>query len=588
MFHHLEVGSGTTTERVFGDRGDGFFNYFILEHVRSFFLGKTDSLSGTQLFWPDHQQTLWWSDNLLLPGALYTVLSFITTTPAFVSGVIWVLLGFGFTVMLLKETLRALSPEQTSVSGWQQFLIVVLAFLSTFSLARLLSYTHYQNFASVLIIAQILFALRYLREQKLRDVVAVVGLETALLYFSPYQAMLGIVILSAWAFCICAHPELRPWQLLRRQGPWLTPFLIPAGWIFWMYSQAEPLEYSLSEVALRSARVGNFLRPPDARVFPDLFPRTFPGGYLGCGLLLFAAGVLVTLLWTHRDRIRSQPSRRWLLSWFFLVALSFVDAREIKGVLVWIRLLVLLFPLAGLFFMIRRENIQKNRIPIVFLILSCVLVFGVSLGPSMNFQHQALDPGIWGWYQHLVPGFGSMRELIRFVPTAQVLLIVCLFGVASIAYRQNKMWIVLGILSVGVQAWEQRDAHPVVTPITENQRLSEMEYDAFSSLEGSMLVIPTAPFDRNTRYLLMWQSVQDLVLVNGYSGRSTNTFDRFMELEREQGRASQEVIDLARSLGVEYLCLYRPHVEPSAQETLLDLLPLQFSSERFLVFLLHP
>jgi len=583
---HLNGFTADPYAEVLGDKGDGYFNYFVLEHVRSFLVGDQAALSNAGMFWPDHENTFWWSDNLLLPGILYTALHLVTEPPgmaAYLSAVFWTLAGMAAAWCLFGEVLKSVIAETASRRlGWQ-VLFIVLAYVMTFSIARMQALLHFQNLGVVCVIVQMVFAMRHLRWGRRRDLTGLAACETGLLFFSPYLALIGAVILSAWAFCFVANSDRNRRYLFFRDLMWSLPWALPAGWIFRNYSRADPLYYPLVEVVRRSARLGNYLRPHEGSFLSDALPQIYPGGYLGVGLISYALIMLGVCSWIYRLSLKAFLQQRVILIWAGVLALSCVDAREIYPLTVWLRLITLLAPPGALLWAIHRKKIPAARVPFGFLLLSGYLLFGVTLGPLMTFREQLFDPGIWGWYRQLLPGFGAMRDLLRFMPLVQLLLTCILFGVTLMLPRRKWIW-TAGLVCISLQGWEARNARPDTSALTEDLQLSQPEQAFFSSLEGAMLVTPLDPFHRNARYLLMWRSVPDLYLVNGYSGRNTKTFSHLMRLERETGRASEPVLQEARRLGVSFLCLYRPHVEELAQLKALETLPLIFQNDRFLVF----
>lgn len=71
-FHrHLGPYPADNPETFFGDAGDGLFNLWVLEHAANHAGKGMEVLSDGKIFWPEHADSYWWSDNLLVPSLLF-------------------------------------------------------------------------------------------------------------------------------------------------------------------------------------------------------------------------------------------------------------------------------------------------------------------------------------------------------------------------------------------------------------------------------------------------------------------------------------------------------------------------------------
>lgn len=582
LWSQVWSGGPEPTDRIFGDKGDGLFNVWVLEHVyRSVALGVGELADG-RIFQPFHDQTYWWSDNLLVPGAGYSLFRWAALDPfasAFWTGMLFAGAVFAASVGLMLELFRAVRPERKA-AAWA---VPLLAYAAAFSEARLVSYNHYQNFAAVFLVLLAWSAARQLRLRRRRDLALMAFWELCLLFSSPYHALLGVVLLAAWAFCQSADPEFRPVRFLRRNLPPVLPFAPPALWIAWRYAQVDPLAYPLSEVHKLSLRIGNLTISRFSGKWPEA--DLYPGGYLGLGLIIALMVIPVLLIVRHWRAVTAFARRRGVWIWLTLLLVSLIDAKEIKPVTVWLRLGVGLAVPVWIWIRCRRAGLSAADRTLLFVAGSASLVYALAFGPVMLFEGQALDPGVFGWFRHLVPGFGSMRELIRFAPTGQVLLIATgwLLWLKALRTRRAAAYAVLAMGCLGLQLADSRTVRPILTPVGPGERLRPEEIAFFRGVRSPMLVLPTVPVHRAARYMVLWQPVDGLDLVNGYSGRIAPEYDRFLELERLDGRASDSQLAHARNLGVKGLCLDKAVIPLARQAELRRAYPVEFENDRWLV-----
>jgi hypothetical protein len=280
----------------------------------------------------------------------------------------------------------------------------------------------------------------------------------------------------------------------------------------------------------------------------------------------------------------------FLLLW----AVTLINDRDFRG-FAWMLRLVLV-P-AGLFLLAwrwrRGAHMAASR-QVTMLVASLVAVYGTASGPGTHFKPPFTDISVWSVFSWLVPGYLNMREVLRFSSLGQVLLLAllwCIFLHAWAATRKRvvakaTLGIVVALLAV-LQLSETVGSRVQETRIVPSQvELTAEEQSFFSGLQGPMLAIPTAPFHQNPYHQLRWVAFPDLYLLNGYSARSTEAFDHLMALERQHGRASDEQLAYAASVGAQSVCLLRGRVPFAVQQRLRERYPTRFANDRFLVLAL--
>ncbi len=325
-------------------------------------------------------------------------------------------------------------------------------------------------------------------------------------------------------------------------------------------------------------------------------PAVRAGGYPGAGLLaatVLAGGLaLVAGRRRLRDWCRPLPVRAFLLLW----AVTLIGDRDFRPFTWGLRLA--LVP-AGLFLLAwtwRRGTHTPASRQLAMLVAALVAVYGTAFGPGTHFKPLFTDISVWSVFSWLVPGYLNIREVLRFSSLGQLLLLALLWGGGLHAWAATRDRLVarvalggLVVLLAGLQLSETVGARVPETRIEPGQVALEADETAFfSGLQGSMLAIPAAPFHHNPYHQLRWVAFPDLYLLNGYSARSTEVFDRLLALERQHGRASDGQIAYAAEIGAEYVCLLRGRVPVDVQQHLQARYPTRFANDRFLVLALAP
>lgn len=590
---------------IYGDSGDGLFNLWVLEHaVRTVGRGPA-ALADGRIFWPAHATTYWWSDNLLVPSAVYAALkallgdmfSAYRATVLLFSAAVYAAFVWLF-VELWRGCRRSFALPQ-----WTVLLAPPMAYLACFSQIRLHDYLHFQHLASLFLVTLVIGALRHAANLRRRDWLLMLGAEVLLLYSAPYYAVLGLCVLLCRGFFLLADRRIHLWEWGWRNGLLALPLILVAIPAARMYAMVEPIEYQQYEVRLLSLDVAHlytplrgWLRAALADALPDGLPAVRRGGYPGAGLLvgsLLAAGLG---LWFGRRRLcdwcRPVPVRLFLLLW----AVTLIGDRAFRPYAWGLRLMLIPVGLFLLAWYWRRGTHTPESRQGAMLVAALVTVYGTAFGPGTHFKPPLTDISVWSVFSWLVPGYLNMREVLRFSSLGQLLLLAVLWWLLLRAWSAVRQRVVvkrgLGVMIILLAALQlsetvgQRVRETNIVP--ENVLLDAEETTFFKGLRGTMLAIPAVPFHRNTYHQLRWVACPHLYLLNGYSARSTARFDRLMLLERRHGKASAPQMACAVESGAQYVCLWRGRVPVTSQEQLQDQYRTLFANDRFLVLALAP
>ncbi|GEM_PF-5344529 len=578
--HLLPTSDTFAGQSLYGDKGDGLFNIWVMEHVYQSVYRGEGTLSDGRIFGPAHRETFWWSDNLLVPGTVFSLFRILGMDPvgsSFWTGTLFAILVYPSLIVLL---LRIGTTTRMESLHWT-WSVPVIAYLLTFSETRLQSYNHFQNVSALFVILLLYGFIRYEETRRARDLAGVGICQCLLLFSSPYQALIGVVLAIAWLVVLSTDPAFRPFTLFRQALPAALVLALPVIWITWQYASQEPVTYSVTDVNKLSMQFANFWVPLSDRGSHSLAK----GGYLGAGLL-GALGLLVV----HS----SIQNRSWLLQMvttkrFWMVAclfgISFLDVKELKPLTVWLRFLPPLLVLGWIWNTLRTRHADRSIRIVFFIFLSAGLVYAITFGPSLYFENQVLDPGVYGWFRLIIPGFDSMRDLMRFTPTGQVLLVIAIWLYGFLPHFKHDRgllkWVCWGLM--GIQLLDMRHATPPRTDMGKRQVFSSQDQAVLSDLDGPLLILPMSPYHRSALYMFLFQQVPELELVNGYSGRVPDDYKKLLKAEVSAGLGSPAQMEVAKALGADYLFVQRKHAKQNHIQHLIQTLQVHYETPDFFI-----
>lgn len=593
----LHLFSAQPAATIFGDEGDGLFNLWILEHTSRYFLQGFQAWSDGQIFWPHQQYSFWWSDNLLTLTPVYALLKCISGDA--LTAYWWTVqvLSLAVYAMLLwfYQSLYRFWAGTAYKTSWCYWLgLPVWTFLMFFSQIHLHNYLHFQHLAAVWLLLLLTGCVRYIFTRRRRDTLLVGLALLCLIYSAPYYAVLALCLLLGWALVLAHDTPNQLWHEVRRHI-WLVLLVgllaVPG---FLAYRQADLLTYAPSVVRELSMQAAHWVTPLDGwlkTMSPELLSADLrPGGYPGLGLLV---GLIIAALaagWKARFLIKRLLMSREFWCWIVLWLITLVNAKEIKWFTCYLRIILIFWALARLLIVYRRHAPARPNLLLLFLAGCGFIIYGTAFGPGELFRFNTIDPSIWGLFSYVVPGYSQMREVIRFAPLGQIILGALVFlAVAHAVLTATTVCTkrLLGLVVAALVALQISETVRVKAPITEiapsSITLREDETAFYQTISGSMAVLPSQPFHRNTYHMLRWDAHPGIKLLNGYSARSTPEFVRCMELERMYGPASEEQQAYLHSMGVQYVTAFHASLSDAAVHQLQQLSGVLYTNERLTV-----
>ena len=604
---HLGVGKYDNPDYIYGDDGDGFFNLWVMEHVRTSIANGDWNLADGRIYWPHNIGTYFWSDNLLIPAAGYSILRFIsldTFTAYRWTAILLSLLGYLAFIWLFGILFKLSRERHPDMPGWSKILIILFAYLASFSASRMIYFVHFQNLSSLWVITMITGLIGYSRYGKRRYfLISLISLDFLILS-TAYFAITGVLLFLAWILMELAH-DPRELFITLKQNLWYelaaTAAALP---ILLGYSSVNLPRYQLEYIHQMATKPLHLYLPAWglSRYLYELYFHRLPAihhespAYLGVGLLLGIAGLTIWKLPALARWLGKAIKAPWFWGAISLLIIWKLGPEAWKmvncwsGFIFWIFLLVLF--LKGLR---RKSHTDPISFPFAYLILCLIIIYGIALGPRSHFIGSAVNPSIWGICAAILPPLSHMRSLGRLAVVGQSLLFaILLVGILEVL-GSSKKWlhglaIAGAILIITLQA---ADGWTVVAPIHHYNpedifpRTDEKRW--WSEQKGIVAAFPGIPFPQSTREMLYYCGFPDIILLNGYSGHSTPEWDRVMKLGRRWFEPNQKQVNYVKELGIDYLAVRKDRVVPKVVETLRKHdRPILFENDRLIVLKVGP
>lgn len=568
--HHYGLMALPPGNGLFGDAGDGLLNLWILEHARTSVLNGPTALANGNMFYPHQQGSYWWSDNHLAFVPLYSLLRFLLPDTLAAYGWSVVLLSaasFLTTLWLILEIRMAARVSGICPPRWTLVIAPLLAYALHFTHIRIHSLLHFQLFASLFLTSLAAAGIRSLRQPSLLSYAAVCLSFGLLLYSSAYFALIAVPVV-AWLGCLSIALRPSAWRLMaRRMWPSAVTTALVCLPVALAYLGTERVIYDMAEVNRRAIHPLQLLVPSEGPLSAWLPALSFPFSacqtYMGLGLMIGLAVAALSAM-VHVC-VRRPPLLRDPFLWCLIcgILLTTVDAKEIKGWTTYLRALLPALVMLWILLRWRKRAPSALTAATVFLLGAAWILITAAMGEAVLFKYESFDPGTTHLLRLLLPGFTSIRDISRFLLPAQTLLgglaVVALFrGLATPSRLWQGSALLVLILCLLIQVIEVFPARAKRTAITSSSiQLNQTERDLLAETSGPILVLPCTPFHHNARYLMPFLSTGDVVLVNGYSGRSTPEFTRLMDLERRHGIASVEQLNAAGEQGIREIWIER-------------------------------
>lgn len=600
---HLGLGKYETPAYIYGDDGDGFFNLWVMEHVRTSLRDHNFNPSDGRIYWPHNENTYFWSDNLLAPSSVYTLSLYLTQdifTAYRRTAVLLNAMGYLAFLWLFEILFKLIRQRHSNLPKWSRFLNLPFAYLATFSSSRLVFFVHFQNLSSFWVITLITALIGYSWYQRRRYYLFSLISLVFLVFSSVYFAITGVLLFLAWMVMELVRNPRNLFFTLRKNfyvelaaAAVVTPIILSYSTVKFPIHR---LEY-IYQMATRPSHLYIPARGLTRYLYEYFTHSLLPSihhespAYLGGGLIL---GVVLLLIW------KSPVFYRWLERaiktipfWGIMILLLLwklppADWQIISswaGVLFWISLFILFLRGA-----VRKSLSEPILFPLAFLLLCIFIIYGIATGPQKDFIRSPVNPSIWGICSTIIPPLTHMRSAGRLAVLGQGLTMgIVLLGLYDIL-GSSKKWLrrtgaVAGLLIIIFQAadgWLSVAPLHHYNPAEIFPRSDEKTW--WSERKGVVAVFPSLPFQQSTRDMLYFCGFPDIFLLNGYSGHSTEEWDRVMQLGRRWHEPNQEQIDYVESIGVNYISVRKDRVFPEVVKFLRTLnRPILFENNRLLV-----
>ena len=572
--HHFLAAFEPAPGRIWGDAGDGFFNLWILRHVTEALPGHPFDLADARIFWPDHERSFFWSDNLITFGPVFKLAGFFTNSPldAFrLTGILLFFIHYAALLFFFYQAfalLRAKWPQTDPVIWF----VPLMAGAAQCSAPVLINhFLHIQNFAVAGVFVLLGAMLAWQRNPSAGWTRTIAIAILVLLYSTPYYAIVGVLVAVFWLFGQWSADSSRMITMAKRCG-WIgvisVALSLPA---VLAYLQAGGRE-DFSAAAMRSNAITwiDLFLPPTGEFqrWLSSLNADYPSvdyerlAWLGPGLLLAICWVGAIGFMHLKKSGRCWPRKS--TSWFVVISLLLL-CLKVKDLRPWMAWYGLFFIGSGLIYGIcwgaRRYRDQPVKSGMMYLLMAVVIFYGIALGPRGYYTKELVNPSLWGFFAVWMPGFDSMRAIGRFAYPGHAALMALVFMLAANYGLRMKpsgrsILVLFGIACLLLQLW---DVHAIRPPQQwHDEELVFPDNDErtfFSKLNGSLLALPAHPFHGNTRHMLFFQPFKNIYLMNGYSGHSTPSWNKMMEVETSEGSGCLEQFRLARDAGVDYLAI---------------------------------
>ncbi len=583
----------------FGDTGDGFFNIWILEHnYQNLRQGEFNLFDG-RIFQPVGKDTLLWSDNLFVPTAFYIPFRMFTNplTASYYTGILLSFISYISYLMIFFLIFKIINDFYKKIPDSGIFLIPFFAYVTNFSISKFEYFCHFQNLAfcfSVLLFGCILGYFFYQKKFFFRGMIFA---EVALLYSTPYYAVLGMCFILCW-FLIQVYIDWRELLLSIKEN--IFSVLISAGmfgFLAYNYMKIDKVEYQGYVYRMSRAHFDEFYIPFQG-IFnfiikdSELSKNPESPSYLGMGLVL---GILILLIisiphiWRYLKTNYKNHKLYTLVAVIIIYRVFFLNIRNNMFAAI-LGLIILLGSLVYIFCkLIDRDNKRSIRNMLLMLILCSICCYGIAFGPSKYFLENSINPSVWGILTKIIPGANSMRAIGRMCVPGQGFLfsiVLVIIFVYMTFEKKKKIALFLTIILLTIQI-----AEPLTVKIGTTYRYKSVimplnsEKTFFEEHPGLYLIIPVTPWHLNSRGMIYFSEFMNINLMNGYSAKSTELWDSIMLAETNNHIVSENVLDIAEKNGCDYVVIqksriprysYNRHVKPLNMKVV-------FNNERFAI-----
>lgn len=595
-------------QSIFGDDGDGLFNLWLLENVRLFFSHfDVSHFIQTNAFFPENRLTLFWSDTLIAPGLLYTlifafcknqVLSYNLLVLAAVA--IAFLVHFVFFRTVVGWAHEKAGAENIPIAtGASTVLLLALTYAYTFGMARMMYTVHFQNQWAFLTILALLGMVKVF-DRSYRAGTALICFSFTFLCYSTmyYGLVLGLLGLIFLIYVLCTFEKR---ELVR-----LFQHALPAGVA--TLALTLPIIYAYTLTGKNRVSVGAFASIEDIfQPFPDTLLSSiwsrlgFVRGefnheiliYPGWFFLIFAIPVVIYGIKQCWHYIRTvEPLRRAFNRILLLNGLAWL-VPEKSSIAGFVLKPFLTTVAAGAFFFFLFYSLSvalrtgRMKPGLVLVLIFGLIFYGITLGLSVTFSNATFNPSLFGILSLVLPWLGALRAAGRFGVLATGMLSAVVLYVLILKGRIHKPLVAgLVVMIAGLHIVEQ--IRPPYVNTYDVQKVLHPTHDEaafFQALKRPMIFFPAHPFHKNTYFQLLTISFRNVQMVNGYSGISSVVMDRVMTGRDGENVPSLELLSDLRRQGVGIVVFAKWRYTADQLGRVAHMLSTHvFESENFLAF----
>ena len=578
---HLRLGA-YRPGLIWGDSGDGLFAIWVLRHGADWLRGLAPLADG-RIFWPHHALSAFWSELYLLLAPLFLLLQKLTLSSfavAYAMGVLLSVVAFFACLFFVAQVLAiARDPDRPPVPNWVPPLVAYLAWFSI----GLLQIFKLQVLPSFWLLVMTGGMLAWRRTGLARWMLLVWASLAAVFLSSSYFAAAGVLLFAAWAWIEWFRDPGAWWRSFLKLWPALLAGAAAMGAVALMMSRPGVQRYSPEYI--HSLAIGwlDLVRPRDGLISAGWLrsltgaeenPSNI-GAFLGWGWIAAAAAWLVRARREVWSFLKQALRSRWFVALALVLLAGRLKIREVRALMAIPGFLAVGLALLVAAAAVGRRGRDKPRFYAMGLLaLFAALLFGLALGPSGWYVGRPLHPSVWSVLRVTIPGVAAMRAIDRMAVVAVVFAWGWLLAALAREWDGSKQprarfWLLALLLPAALQAADALPARARATVQDEGAITPTLEERVFwENKTGVAVVFPAGPLYRNTLPMLYFQNFPGIILVNGYSARSTDLMDGLAQAGPVVGEGSLKQVAACEKAGADWIVLLRSEVPEARIEVL--------------------
>jgi hypothetical protein len=584
------------TGYIFGDEGDGYFNLWLLEKSKYFWTHFDIAfLVRSNIFCPDGRLVLFWSDNLLAPGVVYSLVYSITRDMILSYNLltyIMILLNFCIALFFFLTLAVIANNKERDIPFAFLLLIPWAAAVVVFSDTAMMFTFHFQNNFMPLILLGAALSLRiyYCLDDLSRY--ALPSVFVILFYATPYYAVGYALLCGVFAFFfLFSHRKSEIYDFVKKNyiyyalaGLAVCPVLV--GYFKAKVSYGSQLDYGSVWKHILTPIAGS-------RMFSTLSEMGVPvkeyihESLIYSGVFIFPL-VALTLLTMIARFILYHKKEPIVL---FLLVLS---ASSLGGYIIfpgWIRArFVVVLLILSCLIAVGVKYCQGDKLALYFIGLCMVLFAGFALGPSAQGLPNRLNPSVWGAIAFILPRTRSIRTVGRFGYIAFA------FSIGFLVYSVFVWWRTIAVRWVRTAIYSVVFLAIILTigldqsikPLFGQYKFfmlvpTEDEMKYFQQNPGLFYYLPADPWHYPASFMVYSAAMPEIRLVNGYSGRSSAIYDSIRQTIKTSFR--EDGLEILKKNGIRGAVFDKLRIDPKQLEEQKTLKGTQIvlENERYLI-----